>query len=55
MVLYISPYSICCLTSPFLTISRRLAIRVRVGDNIPSFSGLLIALVTFVAHGVDVV
>ena len=44
MVLRISAYSISCLSSPFSAISRRVAIRARVGDDILYFVGLLIAL-----------
>ena len=66
MVLHISAFSIRCLSSPFSTISCRFVIRVRVGDDILDFSGLLIALATLdalwsdhvcdgFAHGVDIV
>ena len=46
MVLHISAYSICCLSSPFSISYRRFIIRARVGDDILDFSGLLIALAT---------
>ena len=46
MVLHISAYCICCLSSPFPTISRRFVNRARVGDDIIYFSGLLIVLAT---------
>ena len=46
MVLHISAYSVRCLLSPFPAISRRFVIRVRVGDDILGFCGLLIALAT---------
>ena len=46
MVLHISAYSIRCLSLPFSTISRRFVIRARVGDDILTFSGLVITLAT---------
>ena len=46
MVWHSSAYSIRCLSSPFSTISRLFDTRVRVGDGILDFSGLLIALAT---------
>ena len=46
MVLHISTYSNCCLSSSFSTISRRFVMRVRVDDAILDISGLLIALAT---------
>ena len=46
MVLHNSAYSVRCLSSPFSTISCRYIIRVRVGEDILDFSGLLIALAT---------
>ena len=46
MVLHISAYSNCCLSSPFPNISRRFVIRALVGDDTLDFSGSLIALAT---------
>ena len=59
MIMHISAYSIRCLFSPFLTVSRRVVTTARDGDDILDFSGLLIALLYHVCdgfvHGVDVV
>ena len=42
VVLHMSACSIRCLLSPFHAISRRFAIRVRVGDDILDIGGLLL-------------
>ena len=46
MILHISAYSIRCLLSPFLAISRRFFMRARAGDDILDLCSLLIALAT---------
>ena len=46
MVLQNCAYYIICLLSPFPAISLRFVIKVRVGDDILDFLGLLIALST---------
>ena len=45
-VVHISACSIRCLLSPFPVIPRCFIIKAQVGDDIPTFSGLLIALAT---------